>query len=131
MSPTGGCEVVRAGHAEQHGVPAYRRRGSIDRLPERSRAKVEIRGTHMRRVRERARPQRVMGKRALPSNACRTIPSSRSPSDRSLYSASALSTLSNRRSISTPVCTRSTLITLASFAAIAPSMELPMYFGTF
>src|SRR6266851_1431297 len=44
---------------------------------------------------------------ALPSKACSTMPSRRSPSDRSCSSASALSTLRIRFSMRTPVCTRS------------------------
>src|SRR6476646_11321269 len=44
----------------------------------------------------------------FPSRACRVTPSSRSPNERSRYSASALSVLTNRFSIRTPLCTRST-----------------------
>src|SRR5947208_1042847 len=42
------------------------------------------------------------------ANACRTMPSSNSPNDRSWYSASALRTLTMRFSMRTPVCTRTT-----------------------
>ena len=48
-------------------------------------------------------------KGALPSKACRTMPSSKSPSVRSSESASAFSTLSIRFSRRTPVWTRSTM----------------------
>ena len=44
----------------------------------------------------------------FPSRACRVTPSSRSPNERSRYSASAFSVLTNRFSIRTPICTRST-----------------------
>src|SRR5271169_5991468 len=43
----------------------------------------------------------------LPSNACSTTPSSKSPRVMSLYSASAFRTFNSRRSMRTPVCTRS------------------------
>src|SRR5690349_14706908 len=49
---------------------------------------------------------------ALPSNACRAIPSTRSPSDTSRYSARPLSTLSRVRSTRSPVWTRSTVTTV-------------------
>src|SRR5271157_285088 len=45
---------------------------------------------------------------SLPSKACRTIPSSRSPRVISFSSATALSTFNKRFSIRTPVWTRST-----------------------
>src|SRR5271156_4206231 len=62
---------------------------------------------------------------ALPSKACRTIPSSKSPSVIFLYSASALSTFTMRRSMRTPVWIRSTSMCLEVLA-----MRLSRDFGT-
>src|ERR1017187_3078442 len=53
-------------------------------------------------------------KGALPSKACSTMPSSRSPSVRSFSSASPLRTFSRRFSMRTPVCTRSTTMGCSS-----------------
>src|SRR6185437_11070557 len=53
---------------------------------------------------------------ALPSNACSTMPSSRSPRVMSWYSATPFSTLSRRFSSFTPVWTRSTSRGLAALA---------------
>src|SRR5437588_2235387 len=61
----------------------------------------------------------------LPSKACSTIPSSKSPSVRSWYSAKPFSTLSRRFSMRTPVCTRST--TRRSSICV---FMVPMYQGT-
>src|SRR5690606_39528282 len=56
----------------------------------------------------------------LPSNACRMMPSSKSPIDVSWYSARALSTFTMRFSSRTPVCIRSTCfaISISSFCYI-------------
>jgi hypothetical protein len=45
-------------------------------------------------------------KGALPSKLCRTMPSSRSPSERSVYSARPLRTFNSEVSMRTPVCVR-------------------------
>src|SRR5437762_6799955 len=61
-------------------------------------------------------------KGALPSKACSTIPSSKSPRVMSFNSANAFSTFRMRFSIRTPVCTRST-----STCRAAPVLMVPMY----
>src|SRR4051812_24529392 len=64
-------------------------------------------------------------KAALPSKACSTMPSSRSPKVRSFNSAKAFRTFRMRFSMRTPVCTRS----ISSRSAACVFMVL-MYLGT-
>src|SRR5487761_193664 len=67
----------------------------------------------------------------LPSNACSTMPSSKSPSVKSWYSAKALRTFSRRFSMRTPVCTRSTVNRLVpAIDCLHHIMRVPMYHGT-
>src|SRR5437868_6873025 len=60
----------------------------------------------------------------LPSKACRTMPSSKSPSVRSWYSAKAFKTFTRRFSIRTPVCTRSTSRGLLSMRTKVPRYHI-------
>src|SRR5208282_976024 len=65
-------------------------------------------------------------KGVLPSKACSTMPSSRSPRDMSWYSARALRTLRRRFSIRTPVWTRST----RNCGSVAMVTNVPWYTDT-
>ena len=86
--------AVFFGHGFSPSIDAYRPRSASGRTPCVSSVDLD--------------PGRL-GNGVLPSKACSTMPSSKSPSDRSSESASALSTLSMRFSIRTPVCKRSTI----------------------
>src|SRR6202042_1976829 len=59
-------------------------------------------------------------KGVLPSKACRTMPSTRSPRDRSRYSARPLSTFSVLRSMRRPVCARSIVTTVTWYHVKRP-----------
>src|SRR6185369_7656128 len=67
-------------------------------------------------------------KGAFPSKACRTMPSRRSPSERSRSSARAFSTFRRRFSMRTPVCVRSTTRRGGSVVPIFVTM-VHMYHG--
>src|SRR5260370_22249590 len=64
-----------------------------------------------------------LGNAHFPSNACKTMPSSSSPRDMSLSSATAFRTFNNLFSMRTPVCTRSTTGSRCDMCTIVPEYK--------